>query len=85
MKTTVDIADALLHRAKLAAAKRHTSLKVLIETALRETLEAQDRPPRPFRFEPHTVKGKGLQPGLSWDDWGTIRDMAYEGRGGWSR
>lgn len=34
MKTTIDITDDLLHRAKIAAAQRRTTLKELVETGL---------------------------------------------------
>jgi len=81
MKTTIDIADALLVRAKRLAAQRETTLKQVIEDALREELRKGGRSrPRP-RLVTHSVRGRGLQPGLSWDDWQTLRDLAYEGRG----
>jgi Arc/MetJ family transcription regulator len=81
MKTTIDIADLLLRRAKALAARRNTTLKAIVEDALREALRSQERR-SPLQVEPHTFSGRGLQPGLSWDDWGTLRDLAYEGRGG---
>ena len=34
MKTTIDIPDDLLHRAKVAAAQRRTTLKELVQTGL---------------------------------------------------
>ncbi len=81
MKTTIDIADPLLLRAQRLAAKRGTTLEVVIEEALRDALaKSLESPPPPL--ETHVVHGRGLQPGLSWDDFGTIRDLAYEGRGG---
>ncbi|MBI4868050.1 MAG: DUF2191 domain-containing protein [Candidatus Wallbacteria bacterium] len=82
MKTTIDIAEPILARAKRLAAKRHTTLKAVIESALREALEQEGRPGKPFKVRTHVVKGRGLQPGLSWDDWSTLRELAYEGRGG---
>jgi len=82
MKTTVDIPDSLLRQARKLAAERNTTLKALIEAALRDALAATSRPRRRFRLETHTFGGKGLQPGLGWDDWGAIRAMIYEGRGG---
>jgi len=82
MKTTIDIADPLLRKAKRLAARRGVTLKSVIEEALRNALEAELSPQRPFRLRTHTFKGKGLQPGLSWGDWEAIRTLAYEGRGG---
>jgi copper homeostasis protein CutC len=34
MKTTIDLPDELLHRAKVAAAQRQTTLKELVQTGL---------------------------------------------------
>jgi hypothetical protein len=82
MKTTIDIADPLLRRAKKLAAQRNTTLRMVIEEALRRTLdeEARVHPPVPLRT--HTFRGRGLQAGLSWNDWNALRSFAYEERGG---
>ncbi len=81
MKTTINIADPLLRQAKEEAARRGTTLKVVVEEALRGFLQGGRRPGKPYRLETHTFGGNGLQPGLSWGDWSTLRDLAYEGRG----
>jgi hypothetical protein len=81
MKTTVNIADPLLKRAKEAAARRGTTLRGIIEEALREALSEGRSPRKGYRLETHTFGGRGLQKGLSWGDWSAIRDLAYEGRG----
>jgi hypothetical protein len=82
MKTTIDIADPLLRRAKQLAARRHTTLKAIMEEALRRTLNEESRAPAPEPLRTHTFRGRGLQAGLSWDDWNTLRSLAYEERGG---
>jgi len=82
MKTTIDIADPILRRVKQLAARRETTLKDLVEQALRDLLDAETGRPPVEPIRPVTVGGSGLQPGLSWDDWAAIRDRAYEGRGG---
>jgi hypothetical protein len=82
MKTTVDIPDQLLRGAKEHAARRGTTLKVVIEEALRDALGRGDRPAGAFQLRTHVVGGNGLQPGLSWGEWDTMRALAYEGRGG---
>jgi hypothetical protein len=82
MKTTIDIADPLLRRAKQLAARRHTTLRQVIEEALRRALEAEARGRSAQPLQTHTVRGRGLQPGLSWDDWNALRSLAYEERGG---
>lgn len=53
MKTTLDLDDALLIRARAVAAKRRTTLKALVEHALRRELApaAEERNPDPEKFE----------------------------------
>jgi hypothetical protein len=81
MKTTIDIADPLLRRAKRLAGQRGTTLKAVIEDALRRELAAaEEGGPAPIRT--HTFGGRGLQPGLTWSDWAAMRAASYEGRGG---
>lgn len=41
MKTTIDLPDELLHRAKVAAAQRRTTLKDLIQTGLDMVLRSE--------------------------------------------
>jgi hypothetical protein len=83
MKTTIEINDALLRRAKQLAVERNVSLKAIIESALRGYLDEATQTPRPpFKLRKRTFSGRGLQPGLDWHDWATIRAMIYEGRGG---
>jgi Arc/MetJ family transcription regulator len=81
MKTTIEISDALLQAAKRMAAERNTTLRTIVETALRRHLEADEARARP-RLRRHSFRGRGLQPGLSESDWAAIRERAYEGRGG---
>jgi predicted transcriptional regulator len=81
MKTTIEISDAILRRAKQLAARRNTTLRELIELALRDALEREMPSARAREVKTHTFRGNGLQPGLSWADWSTVRDLAYEGRG----
>lgn len=82
MKATIDIANSLLLEAKKLAARRNTTLKAVIETALAAALAADKQAPARFRLKLHTFKGNGLVDRLSWDDWAAIRSMSYEGRGG---
>lgn len=82
MKTTIEIADALFRRLKRVAAARGTTLKALIEAAIRESLEQESRPKKRFRLRKHTVKGKGLHPGIREGSWTDIPPLIYEGQGG---
>ena len=82
MKTTVDIADPILREAKRLAARRGTTLRAVIEDALRDALARERERPAEVEVRTVTFGGQGLQPGLSWDDFGGLRERAYEGRGG---
>ena len=81
MKTTIEIQDALLRRAKALAARRNTTLRAVLEAALRDALAQETAGNQAAAVRTHTFGGRGLQPGLAWDDWSTLRDLAYEGRG----
>jgi len=81
MKTTVEIGDALLQRAKATAAREGTTLRALIEEGLRRAL-AERRRPRRFRLREASVDGNGLRREVDGADWGALRELAYEGRGG---
>jgi hypothetical protein len=65
MKTTLDIDDALLVRAKAASAKERKSLTALIEEGLRLRLRAQrsNAPKRPVKLPIFPGKG-GMRPGI---------------------
>jgi hypothetical protein len=64
MKTTLDLNDTLLARAKAMAARQRTSLTRLIEEGLQLRLRAQRAPARPMRLPVYRGKG-GLLPGLT--------------------
>lgn len=81
MKTTVEISDALLRRAKQLAARRNVTLRELLEGALRDALERETPSAHARPIETHVFRGRGLQRGLSWDDFSALRDLGYEGRG----
>ena len=77
MKTTVEISDPLLQRAKQHCSEHRITFRVLIETGLRAALD----PPKtqaPFRLKPFGFKGEGAIV----QDWATVRELVYEGRGG---
>ena len=80
MKTTIDIADGLLARAKKQAASESITLKSLTEEGLQMVL--RERAMRKAkRIKPVTVSGGGLQPEFVDADWNKIRSAAYEGAG----
>lgn len=59
MRTTLDIDDGLLTKAKLLAAKEHTSLTRLIEQGLSLRLRAQVSPANRLRPALPVYAGKG--------------------------
>lgn len=63
MRTTLDLDDALLHEAQVCAAREQTSLKSLVEEALRARLEKAPRPRRTPGDWP-TWDGGGFPEGL---------------------
>lgn len=80
MKTTVEISDELLKKAKRLAAKRRTTLRAIIEQGLRSTLKEQQCVTR-YELPDRSVDGDGLQPEFRNRSWSDIRDTAYDGRG----
>lgn len=82
MKMKIDIRDALLREVKKTARKKKTTMKALVEAALRVILKSQKQHQRPFALRTHTFRGNGLQPHLKEGDWGEIQHCTYEGRGG---
>ncbi len=74
MKTTIEIADDVLARAKRQARREGKTLREVVDEALRQRLSGS--PARPaFRLKKHPFKGEGLQPGAA--DWETVRDVIY--------
>ncbi|HET7541933.1 MAG TPA: hypothetical protein VFK05_18795 [Polyangiaceae bacterium] len=80
MKTTVELADPLLERAKRLAAERGTTLRELIEAGLRRVLE-DELSPAPFALRDSRVHGSGLQAEFRDASWEQIREAAYGRRG----
>lgn len=81
MKTTVEIADPLLARARRHAAARGTTVRALIEAGLRRVLDEEDRKPQ-FQLRDVSFEGEGLTPEFADGSWQRIREAIYEGHGG---
>jgi Arc/MetJ family transcription regulator len=82
MKTTIDLNDALLEAAKSTATRQGTTLRSVVEAALRGYLDSQAARGRgEFRLRWHTFKGRGLRPEAAEAGWERILEMSYEGRG----
>ncbi len=81
MKTTVEIADALISEAKKIAARDRTTMRTLIEEGLRHAI-AERRRRAQFSLRKATFKGEGLSAEAAAAGWEKVRESAYEGRGG---
>ena len=81
MKTTLDLSDGLLEKAKQLAREQNVTLRSLAEEGLRKVIEERSAR-RPCRVRPVTFRGEGLSPDFQGATWGRIREAAYEGRGG---
>jgi hypothetical protein len=80
MKTTIEISDPLMDQAPAVAAQRGQALKEIVEEGLRIVVEANRRQKKKFRLPDRSVPGKGLRPGLSYEDWGTVLERAFGSR-----
>jgi hypothetical protein len=79
MKTTVDLADSLLARAKRHARRTGRPLRALIEEGLRRVLSEEAKGPA-YQLPDRSVGdagGKNPLESLSWQD---LRDEIYGGR-----
>ncbi|HZI98459.1 MAG TPA: type II toxin-antitoxin system VapB family antitoxin [Actinomycetales bacterium] len=76
MKTTIDIADALLDEARAAAAEEGTTLRSLVEEALRAQLDRR-RERRPYVLEDLSVDGGGMRPEFVEGGWDRIAQEIY--------
>ena len=80
MKTTIEISDSILSKAKQLAREQNVTLRSLTEEGLRKVIE--ERSTRgPCHVSPVTFRGKGLSLEYQGATWERIRDAAYEGRG----
>jgi hypothetical protein len=73
MRTTIELNDELLRAAKRRAADEGTTLREIIERALRTQLELRGRPPKKYTLRWRTEKGR-LLPGVRLDD----RDLLFD-------
>jgi hypothetical protein len=81
MKTTIDIADPLLERARRVAHTERTTVRRLVEDGLSQVLALRDAPRKPYHLKPFKTRGGGFQPGFEDGSWEKIRDELYRGRG----
>ncbi len=80
MKTTIDIHDVLLERAKRHAKTRGCTLRSVVEDGLRRVLD-EPAPAVPYKLEDCRVGDPDGEDPLKNYTWPELRDLIYEGRG----
>ena len=80
VKTTIELSDDLAKKAKAYAARKHTTLRAVIEQGIRQVLR-NERSVSKFKLRDASVGGKGLREEYQDADWAKIREAAYKGRG----
>jgi hypothetical protein len=81
MKTTIELSDRLLERARRVAARDSTTLRELVEAGLLHVLKERARRAPRFVMRDARVEGCGLTPEFSSATWDDLRKASYEGRG----
>jgi hypothetical protein len=77
MKTTLDLADDLAHRAKALARRRRRTLRSVVEEALRLLLAREEGRARPFRLREASFGGSGLTPEAAAVDPSKLIEWSY--------
>lgn len=80
MKTTIDIADDLLARAKQLGRRQGKTLRAVVEDGLREVLKRDGRT-AVRRVKPVVFGKGGLTAEFRGAPWRTFRDTIYRDRG----
>jgi hypothetical protein len=80
MRTSVDLPDSLLRRARKLARERGTTLRQILIEGLTARL---DREPtaRGYRLQDRSYGEGGLVSGLAWSDTERLDEIAYGDRG----
>jgi hypothetical protein len=73
VKTTVDIAEAMLREAKLIAAREGTTLKALVEEGLRHVIDEREKQKTGFRLRDCSYGSGGGMPGIDINDWQAMK------------
>lgn len=82
MRTTINLEDSLLHRAKEEAARRKRTLTSLVEDALREALNRPGRKGSRSRVRlPVSEQPPGILPGVDLGDSAALLELMEEDNG----
>jgi hypothetical protein len=79
MKTTVELPEEVLREAQQLAREEGTTLKSLMEEALRAVI-AQHRSQLQFALRDASVEGNGVRPELRDASWTELRERIYGDR-----
>ncbi len=79
MKTTIEISDDLIGRAKALAAHENTTLRALVERGLHNVLSVERS--SQFRLRDASVGGRGLREEYRNADWAKLREVIYKEHG----
>lgn len=85
MKTTVEISEQLLKRAKQRAAADGTTLRSIFEEALQRLLDEREQVSTGYVLPDVSVGGRGLRVEFDPWHWDKIGDLAYDDREGLRR
>ncbi len=77
MKTTVEIADSLMKRARRVQRSQNVTLRTLVEEGLQLALERRDHV-TPYVYKPVVTGRKGLTPEARKAGWQGILQMAND-------
>jgi hypothetical protein len=80
MKTTLNLNDQVLQKAKRRAASEGITLTSFVEDALRARLSNSRKRRAPFRLQLHTVKGDS-PPNVDFCDRNALYDLIDDARG----
>lgn len=80
MRTSVDIPDPLLRRARRLARERGTTLRQVLLDGLR-AIVSSEKPSSKYRLKDRSYGSGGLVDGLSWGDAQAIDELTYGDRG----
>lgn len=79
MKTTIDIADDLIERARTIQVRDQMTLRALVEEGLRLTLEKRARPVKPYKYVP-VIVGEPYRAGMPVPDVSALIAETYAER-----
>ncbi|MGI8726821.1 MAG: type II toxin-antitoxin system VapB family antitoxin [Solirubrobacterales bacterium] len=80
MKTTVEIRDELIERARALNEQHGTTLRELVEAGLDREIESRSREPE-FTLRDCSFGGNGLSREFAGAGWEKLRAAAYEDHG----